>query len=167
MSFNFFRTSSSSFWDLEGLLGTGLGLGFGEGGSIFLSETRAKGLCLGGGNPCLKLRLGEGLEGFPFPNLDFTLNQKVLNLFLKTIPKTTNKIKINKRKNFKSYLKSLPPVIYIVEEIGITDVDIELMLPTGESAFQFIDKIRFNFPALIRDYEAFTIKTLKLELLPF
>ena len=96
MSFNFFRTSSSSFWDLEGLLGTGLGLGFGEGESIFLSETRAKGLCLGGGNPCLKLWLGEDLEGFPFPNLDFTLNQKVLNLFLKTIPKTTNKIKIDK-----------------------------------------------------------------------
>lgn len=68
---------------------------------------------------------------------------------------------------FKSYLKSLSPIMYIVEEIGITDVDIELMLPTGESVFEFVDKICFTFPELIRDYEAFAIKTLKLELLPF
>lgn len=68
---------------------------------------------------------------------------------------------------FKNYLKSLPPVMYIVDEVGITDVDMELMLPTGESVFGFVDKIQFQFPELIRDYEAFTIKTLKLELLPF
>jgi len=68
---------------------------------------------------------------------------------------------------FKNYLKSLPETIYILEEVGITDVDIELMLPTGESVFQFVDKIRFDFPTLIRDYEAFSIKNLKVELLPF
>lgn len=69
--------------------------------------------------------------------------------------------------NFKNYLKSLPPIMYLVEEIGIADVDTELMLPKGESVFEFIDKIRFKFPELIREYEAFTIKTLKVELLPF
>ena len=68
---------------------------------------------------------------------------------------------------FKNYLKSLPPIMYIVEEVGITDVDIELMLPKGESVFSFVDIVRFKFPELIRDYEAFKIKNLKLDLMPF
>lgn len=68
---------------------------------------------------------------------------------------------------FKHSLKSLSPIMYIVDEIGITDVDIELILLTGKSIFQFVDKIRFNFPELIRDYEAFTLKNLKIDLLPF
>lgn len=68
---------------------------------------------------------------------------------------------------FRSYLKGCPEIMYIVEEVGITDMDFELMLPSGESVFDFVDKIRFEFPILIKEYEAFRIKTLKFTLLPF
>jgi DNA-binding Lrp family transcriptional regulator len=67
----------------------------------------------------------------------------------------------------KSYLKAQPEVMYIVEEVGITDIDIEIMLPTGKSVYEFVDRIRFKFPELIREYEAFRIRMLKVNLLPF
>lgn len=71
-------------------------------------------------------------------------------------------------RKFKSYLKQLPQVMYIVDELGICDVDIEVMLPVEQSLFEFVDKIRFDFPSLIRDYELIILKkTLKINYLPF
>jgi Lrp/AsnC family transcriptional regulator, leucine-responsive regulatory protein len=68
---------------------------------------------------------------------------------------------------FKSYLRTKPEVLYLVEEVGITDMDMEVMLPKGTSIFEFVEKIKFEFPILIREYEAFSIKMLKVNLLPF
>ncbi len=69
---------------------------------------------------------------------------------------------------FKFYLKMLPEVFYIVEEVGIADVDIELMLPKEANLFDFINKIRFDFPQLIREYEIIICaKTLEIEYVPF
>lgn len=69
---------------------------------------------------------------------------------------------------FRGHLKSLQEVTYIVEEIGICDIDVEIMLPSSQSLFNFIDEIRFKFPTLIRDYEILIIKkTLKIGYLPF
>jgi DNA-binding Lrp family transcriptional regulator len=67
----------------------------------------------------------------------------------------------------KNFLKIQAEVMYIVEEVGISDIDIEIMLPKGRSVYEFVDRIRFEFPTLIRDYEAFSIKMLKVNLLPF
>lgn len=69
---------------------------------------------------------------------------------------------------FKSYLKLLPEVIYLVDEVGIADVDIEVMLPKTQSLFELIKKVRFFAPKLIRDYEILIAdKTLKIEYVPF
>lgn len=69
---------------------------------------------------------------------------------------------------FREYLKQLPEVLYIVDEIGICDVDIELMLPSAQSLFGFISKIKFSFPTLIRGYEILIAKkTLKIDYSPF
>lgn len=71
-------------------------------------------------------------------------------------------------RRFRSYLKQLPQVLYLVEEIGICDVDVEIMLPSTQSLFSFIEKVKFDFPTLIRDYQILIIKkTLKIDYLPF
>jgi hypothetical protein len=89
MSFNFLRTSSIS------PLGRDAGLREGalpEEGKIRLGVD--VGIPTGG-------MLGKSLggdfgPGFDLPNLDFRLNQKVLNFSLNTIPTTTSTIKINR-----------------------------------------------------------------------
>ncbi len=71
-------------------------------------------------------------------------------------------------RKFKSYLSQLPEVLYIVEQIGIGDIDIELMLPSSQSLFAFINRIKFDFPTLIKEYQLMVIeKTLKINYLPF
>jgi Lrp/AsnC family leucine-responsive transcriptional regulator len=73
-----------------------------------------------------------------------------------------------KLNEFKNYLKSLPEVLYVVEEIGMCDIDIELMLKSSQDFFQFINSLKFRFPTLIKDYEVLLIaKTFKIVYLPF
>lgn len=74
----------------------------------------------------------------------------------------------NELKRFKAYMQQLPEVLYIIEEIGICDIDVEIMLPSAQSLFSFIERIKFDFPTLIRDYQILIIKkTLKIDYLPF
>jgi Lrp/AsnC family transcriptional regulator, leucine-responsive regulatory protein len=69
---------------------------------------------------------------------------------------------------FKSYLRTLPELVYIVEQVGVADVDIELMLPKDASLFSFLKKVKFYVPGLIRDYEILIAgRTLKIEYVPF
>jgi Lrp/AsnC family leucine-responsive transcriptional regulator len=68
---------------------------------------------------------------------------------------------------FKAYLKNDPRVVYIVDEIGICDIDIELMLKSVHDLFKFIKEIKFRFPRLIREYETLVlVDTLKVNYLP-
>ncbi len=68
----------------------------------------------------------------------------------------------------KEYFRTNPKVIYIVEEIGICDVDIELMLESSQDFFEFLRQLKYTFPRLIRDYETLIIsETLKIIYLPF
>lgn len=68
---------------------------------------------------------------------------------------------------FKAFLKSDPRVIYIVDEIGICDIDVELMVRSIQDLFKFIKEIKFRFPRLIRDYETLAlVETLKINYLP-
>ncbi len=77
---------------------------------------------------------------------------------------------VNKQElqRFKSYLMMLPEVIYVVEEVGIADVDVEIMLPKTASLFTFLKAVKYFAPRLIRDYEILIAdKTLKIEYVPF
>jgi len=68
---------------------------------------------------------------------------------------------------FRAYLKSLPSLLYIVDEIGISDIDIEIVLPKQKRIFEFIQELRYKFPHLIKDYETMLVtKTLKVIYLP-
>ncbi len=68
---------------------------------------------------------------------------------------------------FKAFLKGDPRVIYIVDEIGICDIDVELMVRSIQDLFKFIKEIKFRFPKLIRDYETLVlVDTLKVNYLP-
>ncbi len=69
---------------------------------------------------------------------------------------------------FKTYLSNRPEVIYIVDEIGICDIDIEMMISTSQQFFKFFDDIKAEFPKLIQGYDVLIAdRTLKLELLPW
>ncbi|MEK6869665.1 MAG: Lrp/AsnC family transcriptional regulator [Nanoarchaeota archaeon] len=69
---------------------------------------------------------------------------------------------------FRNYLINKPEVIYIVDEIGICDIDIEMMISTSQQFFKFFDDIKAEFPKLVRDYDVLIAdRTLKLELLPW
>lgn len=69
---------------------------------------------------------------------------------------------------FKSYLKTFPELLYIVEQVGVGDVDIEVMLPKDASLFAFVRKIKFYVPGIIRDYEILIAdRTIKIEYVPF
>jgi len=68
---------------------------------------------------------------------------------------------------FKAFLKNDPKVIYIVDEIGICDIDVEVMVKSIQDLFKFIKEIKFRFPKLIRDYETLVlVETLKINYLP-
>ena len=79
-------------------------------------------------------------------------------------------ININQKEleRFRTYLSNRPEIIYIVDEIGICDIDIEMMISTSQQFFKFFDDIKAEFPKLIRDYDVLIAdRTLKLELLPW
>jgi len=68
---------------------------------------------------------------------------------------------------FKAFLKTDHRVIYIVDEIGICDIDVEIMVKSIQDLFKFIKEIKFRFPRLIREYETLAlVETLKVNYLP-
>jgi len=68
---------------------------------------------------------------------------------------------------FKAFLKTDPRVIYIVDEIGVCDIDVEVMVKSIQDLFSFIKEIKFKFPRLIREYETLAlVETLKVNYLP-
>ena len=71
-------------------------------------------------------------------------------------------------KKLKQYLKELPEVIYFVEELGMCDLDIEIMLKSTQDFFNFMNNIKYQFPTLIKEYETLIfVNTLKINYLPF
>ncbi|MBI5391315.1 Lrp/AsnC family transcriptional regulator [Candidatus Woesearchaeota archaeon] len=71
-------------------------------------------------------------------------------------------------RSIKSYLRSSPLVIYLVEALGWqADLDIELMTSSNQQLFDFINDLRFKFPAIVGDYQTVVFtKTLKVRYLP-
>jgi len=69
----------------------------------------------------------------------------------------------------KQYIIQKPCVIYIVEGIGIpADIDVEIMVKSNKELYQFIEDIKFEFPAIIGEYQTcMFIDTLKVKYYPF
>lgn len=67
------------------------------------------------------------------------------------------------------YVKQQPCVIYMVHGVGLpADLDIEVLVASNEDLIQFIEDLRFRFPAAIGDYKTVIfLKTLKVRYLPF
>lgn len=85
---------------------------------------------------------------------------KILFYFANATEQEVNKLK--------QYLLTLPSVIYFVEELGICDLDIEVMLKSTQDFFEFMNNIKYQFPTLIKEYETLIfVDTIKISYLPF
>ncbi|MDP2749296.1 MAG: winged helix-turn-helix transcriptional regulator [Nanoarchaeota archaeon] len=69
----------------------------------------------------------------------------------------------------KQYIRDSPFVIYLIEGIGLTaDLDIEMMVKTNKQFFEFIENLKFKFPAMIGEYQTIIfMDTLKVKYFPF
>ena len=73
-----------------------------------------------------------------------------------------------KMMELRAHLKKQPAVIYLVDDIGITDLDVEMMFRSNDEFFRFLDNFQFRFSELIRDYQYMIYtETLKVSYLPF
>ncbi|MBI2547702.1 MAG: Lrp/AsnC family transcriptional regulator [Candidatus Aenigmarchaeota archaeon] len=69
---------------------------------------------------------------------------------------------------FRRYLENHPKVIYIVDEVGICDIDVEAMFESERDYFDFMKELKFKFPTLIKEYETLIgLETLKVNYLPY
>lgn len=69
---------------------------------------------------------------------------------------------------FRRYLENNPKVIYIIDEIGICNIDVEAMFESERDYFDFMKELKFKFPTLIKDYETLIgMETLKINYLPY
>lgn len=116
------------------------------------------------GNRIRKLEEKKIIEGYrPIINhskIGYTYYKVFLNL---------NKISKDELKKLKSYIKSNPLVIYLVEGIALPgDVDIEMMIKDNQQLYEFVEDLRFKFPTLIGEYQTIIfVDTLKVVYLPF
>ncbi|MFH1073232.1 MAG: Lrp/AsnC family transcriptional regulator [Nanoarchaeota archaeon] len=80
-----------------------------------------------------------------------------------------NRISRNDLMRLKEYIKNNPLLIYIIEGIGLhADLDIEMMVSSNQQLFDFIEDLKFRFPALIGEYQTVIfMDTLKVKYLPF
>ncbi|MGV8151593.1 MAG: Lrp/AsnC family transcriptional regulator [Candidatus Nanoarchaeia archaeon] len=57
--------------------------------------------------------------------------------------------------------------IYLVPEIGLCDLDFEMMFASTKDFLDFMDEIQLKFASLIKDYESFIFtKTIKVNFMP-
>ena len=80
-----------------------------------------------------------------------------------------NSISKNALDKLKDHIRKNPSLLYIIEGVGLhADLDVELIVKSNQDLFEFIDDLRFNFPALIDDYQTVVfMNTLKVRYLPF
>ena len=69
-------------------------------------------------------------------------------------------------RELKEFLK-LSGANYIIEEIGVADLDFEIMFSSYEGLLSFMHSLRVRFPTLLHDYELLLLKeTVKIGYLP-
>lgn len=67
----------------------------------------------------------------------------------------------------KEYLKKMPEIIYFVDDIGMADLDVEVLFDSNKDFFGFVNNLKNNFKDSIREtrYVLFD-KTIKISYLP-
>ncbi len=74
----------------------------------------------------------------------------------------------NEFETFRRYLEDHPKVIYIVDEVGICDIDVEAMFESERDYFDFMKELKLKFPKLIKEYETLIgMENLKVNYLPY
>ena len=70
-------------------------------------------------------------------------------------------------KKIKQFLSTKPNLIYSVDEIGICDLDLELLFSSTNDLLNLIKEIQENFSDLIKGYEYFIFTdTIKINFIP-
>ncbi|MBR9703805.1 AsnC family transcriptional regulator [Candidatus Pacearchaeota archaeon] len=70
-------------------------------------------------------------------------------------------------KKIKNFLLKKPNLIYFVDEIGISDFDLELLLESDYDLLELIKELQENFSNLIKDYQYFLFtNTIKINFMP-
>jgi DNA-binding Lrp family transcriptional regulator len=68
-----------------------------------------------------------------------------------------------------SDIKGSPITVWVAEGIGLpADIEIEVMVSSNSELYEFINRLRFTYPAMIEDYSTFVfLETLKELYFPF
>ncbi len=61
------------------------------------------------------------------------------------------------REKFLEYCKSHPNVIFFIEGIGVSDVDIDLEMESSKNLHEFILDLKYRFGDILKDYEILLI----------
>ena len=70
--------------------------------------------------------------------------------------------------SFRRYMENHPKVLFIIDEVGICDIDIELILESEQDYFVFMKTLKSKFPTLVKEYETLVgLENLKVNYLPF
>jgi DNA-binding Lrp family transcriptional regulator len=57
------------------------------------------------------------------------------------------------RRKVLNYLSTTPELVYVVHGVGTPgDIDIEIIVPTYEALFEYVEKVRRKFPGAIRAF---------------
>ncbi len=116
------------------------------------------------GNRIKRLEQRKIIEGYR-PIINHTkIGYTYYKLFIELNRKSKEELK-----KLKAYIKNNFLVIYLVEGIALPgDLDIEIMVKTNQQLFDFIEDLRFRFPAMIGEYQTIIfVDTLKVKYLPF
>ena len=116
------------------------------------------------GNRIKKLEQREIIEGYR-PIID---HSRIGYTYYKVFIELNKKSK-EEMKRIKAYIKNNPMVIYFVEGLALPgDLDVEIMVKSNQQLFDFIEALRFAFPAMIGEYQTVLfVETLKVKYLPF
>lgn len=100
-------------------------------------------------------------------------NRAILNLnklgynYYKNVIYLSNNFKDSFEK-IKEFVKKLPETTYIVDDLGMSDFDFEIVCLTNEQSFNILDSIQNKFPNIIKEVKQLLFKkTIKITYLPF
>lgn len=64
-----------------------------------------------------------------------------------------NNLTINKKRQFRNYIKAHPNIIYLDEVLGGDDLEIEVQVKNNEELRKILDEIKKNFADIIKEYK--------------
>ncbi len=95
------------------------------------------------------------------------LNYKLLNKLYYKLFIDLNNISEQKIKELEIFIKKNEKIVYLVNALGICDLDIELIVDSPEDIFSFIEIIQEHFPGIVKGYRSLIFgKMIKADFLP-